>query len=208
MRFRIQNICRERYLLSCKVRTNITGLWCPQVCCCWVPPFPFSLDVRGKVRNHTESTLRLAYVVAPLTFELLQWHIILKKNQSPITKHCKQILFKIFTDFYLKVMANGFGHYTCAIPVLQSFCRSCSRAAGKNNSLDPLNYLNEFQSSDNFLFSCFFTFCSFCTVNFRVEQFFFSFPFENCMSTTDCHLYSLFYPFNFCELNLFPVIGN
>lgn len=56
VQFRIQNICRERYLLSCQVRTNITGLWCPDaVCCWWVPPFPFSLDVRGRLRNHTES---------------------------------------------------------------------------------------------------------------------------------------------------------
>lgn len=55
VQFRIQNMCRERYLLSCQVGSNIIGLWCPQVCCWWVLPFQFPLDVRGRWRNHTES---------------------------------------------------------------------------------------------------------------------------------------------------------
>lgn len=61
MQFRIQNICRQRYSLSCQVGTNISGLWCPQVCCWWVPPFPFSLNVRGRVRNHSESFQACVY---------------------------------------------------------------------------------------------------------------------------------------------------
>lgn len=78
-------IHEEKDLLSCQMRTNITGLWCPQVCCWWVPPL-FSLDVQGRLKSHTERFQACIYEctfnfwAAAVTYNL--W-----KNQTAVTKH-------------------------------------------------------------------------------------------------------------------------